>query len=151
MTRIGVAGHSLGGYTALGLAGAWPSWKDPRIKAVLALSPFCSPYVQRGALGQMDVPVMYQGGTVDLGITPTVKRLGGAYQRSSAPRYFVELQGAGHLAWTNLNPNFQDLINRYSVAFFDRYVGLQPGPDALTGLTVKPLPKHVSDVRVDVR
>ena len=41
--RIGVAGHSLGGYTALGLAGAWPSWRDPRVRAVIALSPYSAP------------------------------------------------------------------------------------------------------------
>jgi predicted dienelactone hydrolase len=36
-TRLGLAGHSLGGYTVLGLSGAWPSWKLPGVKAVLAL------------------------------------------------------------------------------------------------------------------
>ena len=65
-SRVGLAGHSLGGYTVLGLAGAWPSWKDIRIKAVLALSAYCTPYLQRGNLGHMNVPVMYQGGTLDL-------------------------------------------------------------------------------------
>jgi predicted dienelactone hydrolase len=150
MNRVGLAGHSLGGYTALGLAGAWPSWKDPRIRAVLALSPYCTPYQLKGALGQMNVPVMYQGGTADLGITPTVKRPSGAYQRSSAPKYFVEFQGAGHLAWTNVNPIFQDVISRYSIAFFDRYLKGQ-GPDALTALLAKPLPKRVSDVRSDAK
>jgi len=88
--RIGIAGHSLGGYTALGVAGAWPSWKDRRIRAVLALSPFCSPYVRNGDPGHMDVPMMYQGGTLDWGVTPTVRRLNGAYDASSAPKYYVE-------------------------------------------------------------
>jgi len=59
-SRVGIAGHSLGGYTVLGLAG-WPSWKDPRVKAVLALSPHCSPFVATGRLAQMNIPVMYQG------------------------------------------------------------------------------------------
>jgi predicted dienelactone hydrolase len=149
MSRVALAGHSLGGYTVLGLAGAWPSWKDPRIKAVLALSPFCSPYELKGALRQMNVPVMYQGGTADLGITPTVKRLNGAYARSSAPKYFVEFQGAGHFAWTNVNPTFQDLIDRYSVAFFDRYLKGQQSPDPLAPLLAKPLPRRVSETRAD--
>jgi predicted dienelactone hydrolase len=48
--HVGIAGHSLGGYTALGLGGAWPSWRDPRIKAVLALSAFCTPYTSSGDL-----------------------------------------------------------------------------------------------------
>src|SRR5271156_4668330 len=140
-TRVGIAGHSLGGYTALGLAGAWPSWKDPRIKAVLALSPFCTPYVSKGALGKMNVPVMYQGGTLDLGITPFVRRPNGAYDLSSSPKYYIEFQGAGHLAWTSLNKTFQPQINTYSVAFFDLYLKQQSDPDPLAPLTVNPLPK----------
>ena len=38
--RCGLVGHSLGGYTLLGLGGAWPSWRFDGIKAVLALSPY---------------------------------------------------------------------------------------------------------------
>src|SRR2546426_4850803 len=34
--RIGLVGHSLGGYTVLGLAGGWPNWRMSNIKAVLA-------------------------------------------------------------------------------------------------------------------
>ncbi len=78
-TKVALAGHSLGGYTALGLAGGWPSWKLPEIKAVLALSPYCSPYVEKGRLNALTIPVMYQGGTRDLGVTLTVKRSGGRF------------------------------------------------------------------------
>ena len=149
--RVGLAGHSLGGYTVLGLAGAWPSWKDGDIKAVLALSPFCTPFLTKGALDKMNVPVMYQGGTADLEVTPTVKRPKGAYEVSSAPKYFVEFQGAGHFAWTNVNPLFHDLIDRYSVAFFDHYLKGQQGPDPLAPLLATPLPRRISDSRVAVK
>jgi acetyl esterase/lipase len=43
-SRVGLMGHSLGGYTALGLIGAWESWRMPEARAALALSPFCQPY-----------------------------------------------------------------------------------------------------------
>jgi predicted dienelactone hydrolase len=145
--RIGIAGHSLGGYTALGMAGAWPSWKDRRIKAVLALSPYCDPYVKKGDLGHIDVPVMYQGGTRDLGITPTVRRLQGAYDLSSTPKYYVEFSGAGHFAWTNLNKEYQSIITSYSVAFFNRYLKGMNDPDPLATLVGSPLPPKVSSVR----
>jgi predicted dienelactone hydrolase len=134
--RIGLAGHSLGGYTVLGLGGAWPSWKDPRIKAVLALSPYTNPFLARGSLGSLNVPVMFQTGTLDLGIQPSVKRSSGAYDLSSTPKYFLELKGAGHFAWTNLNPRFQDAIDEYSVAFFDRYLK-KTMPDPLEKLDAK--------------
>ena len=144
---VGISGHSLGGYTALGLAGAWPSWKDHRIKAVLALSPHCSPFLLKGDLGNMGIPVMYQGGTADRGETPVVKREGGVYDRSSKPKYFVELDGAGHFAWTDLNQRYQGLIGAYSVAFFDHYLKGQTAPDPLAPMMENPLPANVSAVR----
>ncbi len=149
--RIGIAGHSLGGYTVLGVAGAWPSWKDSRVKAVLALSPFCSPYALRGDLGHMNVPVMYQSGTRDLGVLPTVKRPNGAYDLSSRPKYFVEFNGAGHLAWTNIVKDYQSLVDAYSVAFFDHYLKVTTGPDPLAPLTGNPPPNGVSLLKVDVK
>jgi predicted dienelactone hydrolase len=143
--RVGGAGHSLGGYTALGLAGGWPSWKDPRIKAVLALSPYSSPYLSKEQLGNLNIPVMYQGGTRDSGITPTVKKSGGAYDQSVKPKYYIELDGAGHLAWTNLNRMHVSSIDAYSVAFFDAYLKGRKGD--LAKLLNGGRPKDVSDLR----
>lgn len=126
--RIGLSGHSLGGYTTVSLAGGWPSWKlsKYKIRAVLALSPYVAPLVGQGDLGHLGLPVMYQGGTLDFGITPSVKRAGGAYDKTAGPAYFVEFRGAGHMAWTNMNPKFHGDINYYSLAFFNRY--LKNGP-----------------------
>jgi predicted dienelactone hydrolase len=121
-TRIALAGHSLGGYTVLGLAGAWPSWRMAGVKAVLALSPYASPFLAHGDLAHLAVPVMYQTGTADLGIAPFLRRPGGAYDQSKGPAYLVELQGAGHLAWADLNPKFHAVVVDASVAFLDRYV-----------------------------
>jgi len=146
--RVGLAGHSLGGYTVLGLAGAWPAWKDARVKAVLALSAFCTPYVSNGDLSRLKMPVMYQGGTLDLGITPSIRRFQGAYDRSVAPKYYVEFDGAGHFAWTDLNPRFHAVIDEYSIAFFDRYLKGK-NPDRLDALINKPLPKLVSFLKSD--
>lgn len=149
MTRVAIAGHSLGGYTVLGLGGAWHAWKDSRVKAVLALSPYCSPYIANGGLSSMNVPVMYQGGTLDLGVTPTIKRLMGAYDHSSAPKYYVEFQGAGHFAWTDLNPRFQDSIIRYAVAFFDTHLRGESASSSV--LSARPAGGQVSDLRVQLR
>ncbi len=65
--RIGAVGHSLGGYTALAMAGGWPSWKHEDVKAVLAFSPYVMPFVAHGTLARLNVPVMYQGAQFDLG------------------------------------------------------------------------------------
>jgi dienelactone hydrolase len=122
LSRIGLVGHSLGGYTVLGLAGGWPSWRLAGVRAVLALSPYVQPFVSHGTLGHLGVPVMYQGGTLDVGITPWVEREGGGYDSSPAPKYFVDFARAGHLAWTDLRDESHRPITDYALAFLDRYV-----------------------------
>jgi predicted dienelactone hydrolase len=131
-SRLGLAGHSLGGYTVLGLGGAWPEWKLTGVKAVLALSPYSQPYLAHATLGGLAAPVMYQGGTRDFGVTPSVDKAKGAYDRSPPPKYLVVFDGAGHFAWTDVGrQTFRDSIVRYSLAFFDRYVRGDGGAAAL--------------------
>jgi predicted dienelactone hydrolase len=120
--RLAYMGHSLGGYTMVGLAGGWSSWKAPGVKAVLALSPYVSPFVTHSTLVGVSVPIMYQGGTADLGITPWVARPEGAYDQTPAPKYFVEFDKAGHLAWSDRRHVAREQIIQYSIAFLDRYL-----------------------------
>jgi predicted dienelactone hydrolase len=131
--RIGLAGHSLGGYIAVGLAGGWAEWKDSRIRAVLAMSPYVLPFMNR--LSSLEVPVMYQGAEFDLGITPFLEGDQGAFARTGGPKYFVKLRGGTHFEWTNLlcgtdhtvsgcleaKPNAR-IIDDYALAFFDWYL-----------------------------
>ena len=137
--RVALAGHSLGGYTAVGLAGGWPSWRMDGIGAVLALSPYVGPYVENGDLAPLGAPVMYQGGTRDVGITPMLKKEGGAYDKTSSPGYFVEFEKTGHLGWTDLSKASQARVVDYSLWFLDH---------ALNKTDV-PLPREtgVSDIR----
>jgi predicted dienelactone hydrolase len=131
--NIGVSGHSLGGYTAVGMVGGWSSWIDLRIRAVLALSPYVMPFQTHKTLPDIRVPLMYQGGTVDIGITPFLKGANGAYRQANPPVFFVELRNAGHFAWTNCGNALTTaaclttkvnarLINEYGIAFFDSYL-----------------------------
>lgn len=120
--KMGLIGHSLGGYTVLGLSGAWPSWKDKRFKAVLALSPYLTPYLKTGGIKKLRVPVMFQTGTADEDILPRLIGKGGAYAQSRAPKYLVELTGANHFAWTELDDRYEQIINKTALQFFDKYV-----------------------------
>ena len=119
----------------MGLAGGWSSWRDDRIKAAFLLSPYVAPFLSKGTLGSVHIPVMYQGGTRDFGITPTIKKKGGAYDSSNAPKFFEELEAAGHFDWTNkicfpygsvqacnLESSMARTINEYGIAFFDHYL-----------------------------
>jgi len=139
--RLVLSGHSLGGYTVLALAGAWPSWKISGVAGVLALSPYAQPFVVHNTLGNLDSPVMYQGGTLDFGITPFVKKPGGAYDLSGAPKYFVEFSGAGHFAWTDLSDKAHSQIVSYSLALLDHF--LSGSSDAALKQTIP----GVSDLR----
>jgi predicted dienelactone hydrolase len=132
LRQLGLVGHSLGGYTVLGLGGAWPAWKLEGVKAVLALSPYSQPFVAHHTLGDLAAPVMYQGGTLDFGITPTLHKSQGAYDQTPPPKYCVELAGAGHLAWSDLRPAAHEVIIAYSLAFLDHYVRGLPAAAVLT-------------------
>jgi predicted dienelactone hydrolase len=138
---IGAAGHSLGGYTVVGLGGGWPRWKDGRIRAVLALSPYVQPFMAQRSLAALQVPVMYQGAALDVGVTPWLE---GAYAQTSAPKYYVKLRAGTHFAWTDLacgnaasvqaclQRTEPHLIAAYGIAFFDRYLKAMPA-DILSG------------------
>jgi pimeloyl-ACP methyl ester carboxylesterase len=124
------------------MAGGWPSWKDSRVKAVLALSSYCGPFIASGNLRRLNVPVMYQGGTLDTSFT----QADAAYNATSAPRYYVEFAGAAHLAWTDPIVKYQNIIAQYSIAFLDRYL---KDTDHLSPLTANPLPPQVSQIRAN--
>ncbi len=109
MARVGVAGHSFGAYTSLAAAGlrvqvsgqprAWP---DPRVKAVVAMSP-----QGRGVMGIYDgswdevrVPVLCITGTKDMG---QGQRAAG-WRRDilghiQAPTTFIEITDANHMTF----------------------------------------------------
>ena len=131
-SRLGLVGHSLGGYTALGLAGAWPGWKLPGVKAVLALAPYSHPFTVQRTLGGVSVPVMYQCGENDFAITPVVAQAMGSYEQSAQPKYYVEFAGAGHLVWTDSDDTDRKAILAYSLAFLNHYVKGRPASALLT-------------------
>ena len=144
-SRVGYVGHSLGGYTVVGLAGGWSAWGPaPGVRAVLALSPYIEPFTAHGTMSGLSVPVMFQGGTADGGVTPYVTRRGGGYDSAPAPKYLVVFRGATHAAWGDRRNRSHDDIVAYSVAFLDRYVRDLPPSAALT--TARP---GVTSLRFD--
>jgi predicted dienelactone hydrolase len=132
LTRLGLVGHSLGGYAMLALGGACVGQRLDGVQAVLALSPYLTPFIRRRTLSQLTVPVMYQGGTLDLGITPNVRKPDGAYEQSPPPKYYVEFERADHLAWTDGNRWRRGAIVAYSLAFLDHYVKHETAGPVLT-------------------
>ena len=130
--RLGLMGHSLGGYTALGLAGAWPSWKLDGVKAVLGLSPVLTQFVHHGTLPKLGAPVMYQSGTRDYRVATSLQEPGGGYELSPAPKYNIVFANASHRAWGEEETAAHRVIFDYARAFLDHYVKGDPADPVLT-------------------
>jgi predicted dienelactone hydrolase len=134
MKHVGATGHSLGGYTIAGMVGGWSSWKDGRIQAAVLQSPYTMPFQAHKTLQDIQIPLLYQGGTLDIGITPFIRNPGGAYDVSNPPKFFEDIRFANHLDWSSFHcsrlgavPACEDTpvaqeIDNYAIAFFDRYL-----------------------------
>ena len=133
---IGAVGYSLGGYTVLGLLGGWDSWKRPEIKVVAALSPYSQPYTYHNRVSHFSHDmIQYQGGTRDRGITPGVRDQ--MYPITHPAKYYVELDGASHFAWSDLRSTFNVSINYYLKSLFNA---------GLKGMSATPLEVQRSNV-----
>jgi predicted dienelactone hydrolase len=98
---------------------------------VLALSPFADPFIVHKTLPTIVMPVMYQGGTKDWGVTPSLKQQGGGgYDQTPAPKYFMNIDGGRHMSFSDRGQNAAEykLITTYALAFFDRHVRGVPAP-----------------------
>ena len=132
---IGMAGHSLGGLTTLGLIGGHPdeAMRDERIEAALLLSSPVYPF-EDGA-GDIDIPLMVMHGDHDLPlIRPDIQR-GVVYEGACPPKFYLVLAQSGHLTFGNAPCLGYDYIPQctasdkrvgaiadYSAAFFLRYL-----------------------------
>lgn len=170
--RIAVAGHSLGGFTALGMSGTIKERHDHRIKAVLLYSTGTGGYLFReDELSAVRIPSMLFMGEREekqLRGSKTMRELSdGIFRNESPPKYFLEVKGASHFSFNNgfadspmtrlLSGNEEqfEVIRRYSIAFLERHVEgrqdsgqiLERGAPLLTRYVVEPManpPKQVS-------
>jgi len=101
-TRIGVAGHSFGGFTTLAVAagfGGVPA--DPRVSAIVPISPV-STILSEAELAGILLPTLIVGGTSDT-TTPVDPQSAWAYQHvSGRPLYRLDVLEAGHNSFTDI-------------------------------------------------
>jgi len=123
--KVGCMGHSMGGYTCMGVGGAWQSWKRPEITAIAALSPWHRPFLEQGHVSDMKgVSLLYQGGTHDRPITPELTKPNGTFNQTLTAKYMQVFKRARHGAWSDrrLSSRFHDDISYYLIAFYDAYL-----------------------------
>lgn len=131
-TRVALVGHSLGGYTVLALAGAWPSWPPiPGLRAVVAQAAYVQPLASRGRLEALRAPVMFQVATGDPAFTLPAAGSDGAYARAPSPKMLVEFRYGTHFAWTDAALVGRAPIVDATLAFLDRHVRDLPERPAL--------------------
>ncbi len=100
--RIGVTGHSFGGFTALAMASGFASIPpDPRVRAIAPISPGAA-ILADDELRSIRVPMLVLGGTADV-TTPLDPNNVRSFQLPEArPRYRVDIEKAGHNSFTNI-------------------------------------------------
>ena len=120
--QVGCMGHSMGGYTCMGLAGAWDSWKRNEVISIALLSPWHKPYAVQNRIGNMtNVKTLYQGGTKDRPISPDLIEPDGAFDQTAPSKYLQIFRRARHSSWTDrvLAKRFHEQMSYYLVSFFD--------------------------------
>jgi predicted dienelactone hydrolase len=100
--RIGVAGHSFGGFTTLAMAiGFEDVPPDPRVRALMPMSPVSTAFSAAEIAG-IGVPILLVGGTADT-TTPIDPQTTFAWENLMVrPRYRVDVEEAGHNSFTDI-------------------------------------------------
>jgi predicted dienelactone hydrolase len=96
--RIGVAGHSFGGYTALVIAGGFAGLgvvPDPRVRAIAAIAP-ASSFLSDDDLAAIEVPMFLLSGSFDT-TTPIEPNTRRPWELATGrPVYRADVQGGTH-------------------------------------------------------
>lgn len=128
-SRIGAVGHSDGADTVLDL-GYTAGRSDPRVRAVVALSPDAVVAVGTGVGGA--TPLLVAHGDADDVVPISESR--SVFANVSARRYLLTLLGAGHLPPVAEQTSWTPVLDQTIAAFLDRYVAGLPTDDAaITG------------------
>ncbi len=144
LERIGVAGHSFGGYTTLavagevffGVTGTEHSYADPRVKATIAMSA-PAPLNKRdldASFAKIKIPIFHMTGTRDdspIGETKAEDRRISFDHIKNAPEYLVIFKDADHMVFSGRTAGmgngerdafFQKFILSGSTAFWNAYL-----------------------------
>ncbi len=117
--QIGVSGQSDGGETALAMAYD-RYYRDPRVRAAAILSGAELPNSRAVYFPLPSPPLLATQGTAD-----NINRPHFSYdffRAAPRPKYLLRLLGAGHLPPYTIQQPQLSIIERVTIAFFDRYL-----------------------------
>ncbi len=98
--KIGVAGHSLGGFTTLAVKSGYQSIPpDARVSAIMPIAPAASPLTD-AELGIIAVPTLFMTGTLDALLADEIRAAG--LIQSSPFNYRADVVGATHTHFANI-------------------------------------------------
>jgi predicted dienelactone hydrolase len=132
--RIGVAGHSLGGWTSEVISGAIQGYRDERIAAALLLAPADDQFGPE-EFQRIGVPVMHIVGEHEMFGRRTGATESFAYDQGRPPKFLAVVKNADHLAFADFvcigSRSIEDcqssnskaaVILKYAGAFIDFYL-----------------------------
>lgn len=139
MKRIGVAGHSFGGFTSMAIAGQEfgpAQWADPRVQAVIQMSaPVARPATRDRAYAKITTPVFHMTGTRDdsrIGETKADERRIPFDKMTAAETCLVIFRDGDHMIFSGRAAQdaerkkqdavFQELICAGSTAYWDAWL-----------------------------
>jgi predicted dienelactone hydrolase len=124
--RVGLAGYSLGGVTAMGVAFN-SCCLDPRVKAVLVMAGSPLPFSGGTYFGRVaSPPALFIQGSADQTVDPGTSVL--SYNRARPPKALVTIAGGTHSSpyqGDQLAPQVE-LVAHVAVDFLDRYLEGRP-------------------------
>ncbi|HYA69367.1 MAG TPA: prolyl oligopeptidase family serine peptidase, partial [Acidimicrobiales bacterium] len=132
--RVGVAGHSYGGYTAFALAGARQT--DGRVGAVAGLEPFTRT-LPASVLGRVGVPSLLVAGNRDTSTPPHTDASPAYAALSGDNAWMVGVESAGHQACSDVGLYLElaprvgglpDLVGTFLSGFADQVTGQAGDP-----------------------
>jgi predicted dienelactone hydrolase len=108
--RIGVMGHSFGGFTTLAMATGFQDVPpDFRVRALVPISPAVGGLSDE-QLASVERPEIVIGGTADVTVPIDPSSVRAFELPSARPRYRIDVEDAGHNSFTNICDFFEVLL-----------------------------------------
>jgi predicted dienelactone hydrolase len=117
-TKIGVGGHSYGAFTAMLVGGAKTfkggtaqSYADPRVRAIVAMSPQGTGAGQgltAASWSELRIPALFMTGSLDRGAGDENWRKEAFTNSPPGDKYFISIEGARHMSFTGRFADLED-------------------------------------------